>query len=155
MISPERLRSYPFFGGLNDAQIKAIAMIAEEETYKSGDILFQKGMPAESLYFLEDGCIDLYYYVNGAPSSEFEVEIPVGEINPHEPFSISALIEPHILTATARVSKPSRVIKIDAKALRALFRKDKRLAFLLTQKAAKTVIERLHATRIQLTSVLT
>jgi len=30
MISPELLRRFPFFNFMNDAQLKAVAMIAEE-----------------------------------------------------------------------------------------------------------------------------
>ncbi len=153
MISTERLHYYSFFSGLSEDQIKAIAMIAVEEIHQAGDILFQKGKPAEALYFLEKGYIDLYYYVNGAPSPEFPDGIPVGEITPGEPFSISSIIEPYILTATAKVYRTSKVIKIDAEALRELMQKDEHLAALLIQKAAKIVIQRLNASRLQLASV--
>jgi CRP-like cAMP-binding protein len=150
MISTELLRHYPFFGSLNDDQLRAIAMIAEEVTLENGETLFQEGQPADALYFLEEGCIDLYYTVVESPSLGFQEGIPVGEINPGEAFSISALIEPHILTSTARASKPGRMIKIDAKALLQLFKTDQRLAYLMTQQAAKAVFERLHTTRVQL-----
>ncbi len=150
MISPELLRHYPFFHSLNDAQLRAIAMIAEEEHVETGVTLFREGQSAEKLYFLANGCIDLYYSVDESTSSEFRKGIPVGEINPGEPFSISALIEPNILSSTAYVSRPSQIIKIGAKPLMALFDKDRRLAYLLTYQAAKAVIERLYMTRIQL-----
>jgi len=150
MISPEILYRYPFFGGLDDAQLKAIAMIAQEEFLASGVTIFQEGQPAESFYFLEEGCVSLYYMGAGTTLEKYQEGIPVGEINPGEPFSVSAIIEPHVLTSTARVSKPSRVIKIEAEALQTLMEKDQRLAFILTHQAAKAVIERLHATRVQL-----
>ncbi|MGE5225113.1 MAG: Crp/Fnr family transcriptional regulator [Omnitrophica WOR_2 bacterium] len=150
MISPERLRQNPFFGGLTADQLRSIAMIAIEETHPSGTVLFEKGQPAEALYFLLEGCVDLYFTVSDSPPLDFPDGIPVGEVNPGEPFSISALIEPHILTSTARLSRPSRVIKIETTALFALFKKDKRLAFLLTQQAARAALERLEATRVQL-----
>ena len=150
MISPERLRLYPFFRSLNDAQLSAIAMIAEDETLPAGVTLFQKGQLAEALYFLEDGRIDLYYTTADKSPSDIRKGISVGEINPGEPFSISALIEPYALSATAYVSRPSRIIKIKAKALQSLFDKDRNLAYYLTYQAAKAVINRLHATRIQL-----
>ena len=73
-------------------------------------------------------------------------------IYPGEPFGISSLIEPHIFTSTAFASQPSRVITIEADRLRELFQKDKRLAYILTNSAAKAAIERLHATLIQLTA---
>ncbi len=41
MISPELLRRYPFFGFLGDAQLKAIAMIAEESTYEKDQPIFE------------------------------------------------------------------------------------------------------------------
>ncbi len=150
MISPERLRQNPFFRGLTDDQLRSIAMIATEETHPGGVILFEKGQPAEALYFLLEGCVDLYFTVSNSPPLDFPQGIPVGEVNPGEPFSISALIEPHILTSTARLARPSRVLRIETKALLALFKKDKRMAYLLTQQAARAALERLDATRIQL-----
>ena len=125
-------------------------MIAEEETISSGVALFQKGDPADALYFLQNGRVELYYAALGATSSNVEKGILVGEINIGEPFSISALIEPHVLSSTAYIARTSRIIKIDALALRALFEKDRHMAYLLTYQATKAVIERLYATRVQL-----
>ncbi len=150
MISPESLRRYPFFGGLTQAQLASIAMIATQETYPAGATLFEKGLTADTLYFLEEGSIDLYYPVKGKNPSKFPEGILISEINPGEPFSISALIEPYILTSTARAAKTSQVIKIESKSLRALFKTDKHMGYLLTQQATKAAIERLDATRVQL-----
>ncbi len=150
MISPETLRYYPFFGGLDDDQLKAIAMIAEEVDFQGGETLFHAGDPAVDLYFLETGSVDLYYPVQETPSGGEPSGILVGEINPGEPFSISALIEPHILTSTARVSRPSRVIKINARKLRRLFKTNPRMAYLLTRRVARVALERLQATHTQL-----
>ena len=150
MISPESLRRYPFFGGLTQSQLASIAMIATQETYPAGVTLFQKGLSADTLYFLEEGSIDLYYPAQGKNPSSSPDGILVSEVNPGEPFSISALIEPYVLTSTARAAKTSRVIQIEAKSLRALFKADKRMGYLLTQQATKAAIERLDATRVQL-----
>lgn len=150
MISPELLRRFPFFGNLENSQLVAISIIAEEETFNSGDKIFQEKSPAESLYLLEDGSIDLYFTVVDNFHPELRQEFSVGEINPGEPFGISALIAPYILTATARVSSPSRVIRINAVALRATMDADQSLAYALMQKIAKAAIDRLNDTRIQL-----
>jgi CRP/FNR family cyclic AMP-dependent transcriptional regulator len=150
MISPELLRRYPFFGELTEDQLRAIAMIAETEPLESGTVLFRKGRPAQALYFLEAGCIDLFYSLSESTNEGQPEGIPVGEINPHEPFSISALIEPYVLTSTAWVSRPSQVIVIDAQKLRALFKKDHRLAYRLLRQTARAAIARLQATRVQL-----
>lgn len=149
MISPELLRRYPFFSCLDDAQQKAVAMITEEISVPAGIVLFEEGQPAAALYFLLEGGVDLYFNVpgeEGAPGKEFWA----GEINPGEPFGISALIEPYRLTAMARTSAPSRILKIDAAALRALCEVDHRMAYAMIRQVAKAAMERLHATRIQM-----
>lgn len=155
MISPELLRRYPFFGLLTDDQLREVAIIATEETIDRGTVIFWEGEPAETLYFLLEGCIDLYYTVGEQKHRSPEKGIPVGEINPGEPFGISALIEPHMLTSTAFVSASSRVVKIDSAALRAQLKKDRKLDYLFTLQAAKAAISRLTATRIQLAAAWT
>lgn len=150
MISPELLRRFPFFGNLENSQLIAISIISEEETYKSGEEIFREGSPAETLYLLEDGGIDLYFTVIDSFHPELRKEFSVGEINPGEPFGISALIEPYILTATARVSSPSKVIRINASGLRATMDTDPALSCALMRKMAKAAIDRLNDTRIQL-----
>lgn len=150
MISTELLRQYPFFGLLNADQLREIAMISEQISFEEGEIVFEKDSPAEALYFLLEGTISLYYTGENDISQATWRGIPVGEVNPGEPFSISALIKPHILTSTAWCSNASRAIKINAVALRKLFKKDPQLAYALTLKAAQAAIERLHVTRVQL-----
>ena len=42
MISPELLRRFPFFGNLENSQLVAISIIAEEETFNSEDTIFSR-----------------------------------------------------------------------------------------------------------------
>ena len=93
-----------------------------------------------------EGSVDLYYAASGDPKDQ----VLVGEINPGEPFAISAMIEPYTFTATARVAAPSRVLRIDAKALRALCEVDCRMGYLLMKQIATMALERLHFARVQL-----
>jgi len=150
MTSPELLRRYPFFGLLSAKQLQSLAKIAQEVYFETGELIFEENEPADDLYFLEEGSIDLFYNIfdnHGAPLNK---EIPVCSINPGEPFSISALIEPYILTASAYSSKPSRVIRFDALALRQLFEQDCQVELILMRRIVQAAMERLHATRLQL-----
>lgn len=146
MVSPELIRRYAFFCCLDDAQQKAIAMITEEICCEKGTVFFEEGQPAGALYLLISGGVHLYFTVGGAAGKQ----LPADEINPGEPFGISALIEPYQLTATARATDRTRVLKIDGPALRALCEVDHRLGYALMRAAAKAALERLHYTRIQL-----
>jgi len=150
MISPELLRRYPFFGYLNDLQLKAVSMIAEEEDVESGTIVVREGDSAADLYFLTKGGLDLFYTVSEEFKPETAREFFIEEINPGEILGISTLIEPRVFTASARASADSHLIRIDGKSLQALFDEDKDLAFIFMRQVAKTAMERLHATRVQL-----
>ncbi|MCC7353464.1 MAG: cyclic nucleotide-binding domain-containing protein [Anaerolineae bacterium] len=150
MISPELLRRYPFFALLDDPHQKAIAMITDEVSFANREVIFKENQPAQALYLLLEGSIDLYFTVEEEYRPELRKEFVVGEINPGEPFAISALIEPYVLTSSARAANASRVLKIDAAALRALCEVDCRLGYTLMKHAAKAALERLHFTHVQL-----
>ena len=150
MISPELLKRYPFFGPFSELHLQEIAMISEEFTATKGLMLFEEGNPADALYLLIDGSVDLYYRSQEEFRQKVVKQFLVGEINPGEVFGISVLIEPYIFSATAHVSQPSQYIRIDGKGLRALVEKDSNVGCLLMRQINKVLMERLSYTRIQL-----
>lgn len=151
MISPELLRRYPFFGFLDDRQLKAVAMIAEDIYLEKGELLFEADSPAAAMYLIVDGCIDFYYVVTDRNGFEARREFYLGEHGPGEIIGISALIEPYVYTTAARVSSPGLdVVRIEGAALRALCEVDIELAYGLVRQTARLALERLHDTRILL-----
>ena len=150
MISLELLQRFPFFSFMNNKELKAIAMIAQELQLQPGDILFETNTPADALYFLIQGNLPYYILVTSERIPDYRQEYFVGYLNPEEIFGISALIEPYSYTATLRADKPCRVIKIEAPALRALCEIDPQLSIGLMKAVARAAMERLSMTRFQL-----
>ncbi|MBI5563864.1 MAG: cyclic nucleotide-binding domain-containing protein [Chloroflexi bacterium] len=150
MISPELLRRYPFFGFLSELQLEALAMLAEEVEVEQGATLFHNDQPADGLYLLVEGGVDLYYVVTDRDDPRRVKEFFISEISAGEILGISALIEPHIYTSTARASSRSEVVKIEASGLRALCEADAQLSNGLMKATARVAMERLHDTRVQL-----
>lgn len=150
MISPELLRRYPFFGPLSDEQLKAVAMLADQESVGSYTILLEEGKKADTLYLLMEGSLSLFYLVEDERQPNLRKEFPVGDINPGEPFGISALIEPHVLTSSVRADTLCQVIRIDAQALKDLCEQDCDLGYTLMKQIARAAMDRLNSTRIQL-----
>ena len=150
MISPEILRRYSFFRQLSDEQMKGLAMISNEVQYGDKETILEEGDPANVLYFLLEGSVDLFYVVEQNFHSDRRKEVLVGEINPGEPFGISTLIEPFEFTSTARSSGDSRVIRIEIEGLRKLLDEDSAFEILMLRRIGKAALERLNATRIQL-----
>ncbi len=146
MLSPEVLQRYPLFADLDDIQRKAIGLIAKEEVFDRGATIFEEGQPAENLYILMEGCVDLYY----AASAEVGHRFLVTEVAVGEPFGFSALLEPGALTATAKTRASCRVLKIKGVELRALCEVDADLGYTLMRQSAKSIMGRLHAARVLL-----
>jgi CRP-like cAMP-binding protein len=150
MVSPELLSRYRFFSFLNPTQLKKIAKIAKEETYGRGDIVFKQNERAENFYIVLVGSIELYFLVEVEYHPELRKELRFRVIYSGETFGISAFIEPHVLTSSARAIEPSRVIKIEAAPLLEMCQKDDNLAYALIYQVAKAAMDRLNATRLQL-----
>lgn len=150
MISPELLRRYPFFGTLSDEQLRQIAMIADEESHDAGKILRKEKTPANDLFLLIKGSVDLLFTIDEEYHPDRHKEFIFDEINPGEVFGISAMIEPHVYTSSVRSASPVEVVHIDGVALRQLCAEDLRLACHMYAQVAKLALERLNATRVQL-----
>jgi len=146
MISLELLRRYPFFAGLDEAELKALAMISEEVCAPTGTILFEEGQTADALFLLLSGSVDLSF---NSPLGNSE-QIHIGEVNPGEPFAVSALIPPHMLKHTARAGNAVHTLKITVAPLRAICEKNTRVGYVVMRQVAEAAMERLHFTRVQL-----
>jgi len=150
MISPELLRRFPFFSFMDDKQLKAVAMIAEEKNYDNEVEIVVYNSPADKLFFLVEGNASYYYIVTSEHDPYYKQEYFISDFNPGEIFGISALIEPYVFTASVRAEKNCHLIEIDASALRALCEVDMQLSCGLMRAVAKAAMERLQHTRVQL-----
>lgn len=150
MVRPEILLRYPILNLLQADQMEAIAMAAQEESFSAGTLVFKELQPADSLYILLKGSIELYFTVEVEYHPELSKELHFSLIEPGEVFGISAIIEPHILTSSARTISDSQVIKIDATPLRELMNQDQDLAYAIIQEIANLALQRLNQTRLQL-----
>ncbi|HSB00262.1 MAG TPA: cyclic nucleotide-binding domain-containing protein [Anaerolineales bacterium] len=150
MISLGLLQRFPFFSFMNEKQLKALTMIAEELKLEPGDVLVEANAPANALYFVTKGNLPYYMVVTSEHIPDYRQEYFVGYINPEEIFGISALLEPYCYTATMRADKPCTVIKINAPALRALCEVDPQLSVGLMKAVAIAAMERLEMTRVLL-----
>ena len=147
MVSPELLRRYPFFAMLNDEQLKAIAMIAEEKSYPKDTLLVKENTTATVLSLLIEGDIDLIFSGGGEGAI---VNALVGSIAPGEVYGVSSLIEPYRYTATARATMPVKVVEINSTALRTLIDKEEKLGCAVMRNLAAAVLERLKYTQVEL-----
>lgn len=146
MISIETLRAYPFFERLSPKQAEALIPLVMEETISYGGVFFEEGQPANYLFLLTRGSVDLFFKMPDDPRHR----VLAGEIDRVEPFGISALIEPHTYAMTARAGTECHVLRIDGASLRGLMDRDATMGYALLRETVKASMERMHFAQLRL-----
>jgi len=159
MISPELLRRYQFCAGLSYEQIVTLAKMGQELNVEAGHTFFCEGDTLAKFYLVVEGAAALIIEV---PDQAVEQklsdqllgdlqtkEIVITALGPGEMFGWSALIPPHQATTSGKATTPCRVIAIDSPPLLQLFKDDCQFGYLMIQKTAQIVRERLQALRIE------
>jgi CRP-like cAMP-binding protein len=149
MISPELLRKSTFFGHLSEANLIALAKIASQERYEAGDLVFREGMPADKLYLILSGQIDLVIQIDAGGMTAVVDNLGSGDV-----VGWSTIVEPFRYTASGECGLPTSVVAIDSQALRELIETDHDLGCKIYRKVMDVVARRLHDTRLRLTSLL-
>lgn len=129
MISPETLRRYSFFAGLDPAVLKEIAMLSSEVTFQAGEWLFHQGDPAEAFYLILEGAVDLQLNLDEAGTRRVDMcRLVEGDV-----VGWSALVEPYIYTLGALAFRPTRLAKLDGAAMRDLMSRDPAVGYPIMQ----------------------
>lgn len=151
MVSPEALERFSFFDGLSQEELRSLSAIAEQVLFQRSEFIFREGEPADALYLLRDGWVDIVINTSG----EGDRQELVTTLTPGEIFGWSAVVEPHIYTASALCASPVEAIRFGGAGLLALFEANPRLGCLLTRKICRVISDRLRAARLQATSLFT
>jgi CRP-like cAMP-binding protein len=159
MISSEHIRRYPLSSGLNFDQITTLAAVADEWTVPAGQYFFHEGDKLRELFFVMEGDVDI---VVGIPDrnhvqqvaeqivGNFVTEdVAISNVGPGQLFAWSALIPPHVSTAGARAAAPTRVLAFDCEELLRIFQEDQEFGYLMLQKVANVIRQRLRDQQIQ------
>ncbi len=152
MISPERLRFYPFFGNFPHKNLVQLADIAEEMIVHPGDIIFREGEEIDHIYLIESGAVGLSiaipargvtHSVSDQLTGKLETEeIVISALDRGDVFGWSGLVPPHHSTATARALTESHLLAFDCDQLRDLFREDCRFGYIMMMKIGQVIRQR-------------
>jgi CRP-like cAMP-binding protein len=147
MVSADILKGYTFFKGFTDEQIKKLADIATQESYKADFMLWKKGDTAKSLYFLEGGNVVLFLDAyRGTTMPPLWVSIAL--IKKGDVMGWSSVIKPYVYTLGARCIDDTKAIVFEGAKLRKLLNRDSKLAHKFMHATAKVIATRLNHTEI-------
>jgi len=141
------VKEHAFFADLTDDFCKLVCGCAKNVRFEAGDYLFREGDPADQLYVVREGRVAMELSAPGHGSMTFQT-VGEGEI-----VGISWLIPPYRWTYDAKALERIRAIAIDATCIRRKCEDDHDLGYELMKRFVPVIIERLHATRLQMLDV--
>lgn len=147
MISPELLRRYPYFADVSEDALKEVAMISEEISGAAGATLFQQGDPADWLYVLTEGEIDLQYELGSGELRTVDTLV-AGDLAVW-----SAVVEPYRCTASGTMRQDCKLLAIQGAKLRELMETNHDLGYRLLLSVTKLLATRLEGARVQLATM--
>jgi CRP-like cAMP-binding protein len=150
MLTPEMLSQSGLFEGLTEERLRAVVGISEEVMCQQGEILFWEGDPAESIYILLEGEINVYVQLSSRPE-----RVTVSIISqPYQALGWSGLVAPHAYTASGLCETDSRLVAIDGEALMEVLRGDPAMGFVVMGRIAEVMSSRMRNTRSALLKTL-
>jgi len=141
------IAEHPLFAGLDDAFLELVTGCAKNTRFNAGAYLSHEGEPANDIYLIRYGQVSLEISAPGRGRMSFMT------VGPGETIGLSWLVPPYRWTYDARATDLVRAISIDATCLRTKCESDHHLDYEVMKRLAPVIVDRLHATRLQLLDV--
>jgi CRP-like cAMP-binding protein len=109
------LSNSPLFRGVDPAQLRLLALVAEKRVFHDGEELMHHGEEGHSAYVLIDGAAEVFVLVGGR-------ETPVAFLSGNEIVGEMALLTDLPRTATVRARGRVEALRIDRETLLRLLR---------------------------------
>ena len=137
----------PVFEGLTKDQLAFVAGCGKNVTFDAGERLFREGDDANTFFLIRHGLVALDTF------SPHRGAITLDTVGPEEIVGWSWLLPPHHWHFTGRAVEEVRAIQFDGLCLRGKCEADPVLGYLLLQRFAAVLVDRLQATRFRLLDV--
>jgi CRP-like cAMP-binding protein len=136
-----------FLAGLTERAQQKFLSLAETFHFRAGEVIFRQDDPARYLYLIKKGDVSIELHV---PTRGARQIVTVG---PGELFSWSAVVAPHLETATARAMEETEVLGIRGDHLLQSCKKDCPFCTEIYRALAGLISSRLRATRLQVLDI--
>ena len=139
MVSIQVLKGFELFKGLDDSELTKIAELCRERSLDEGALCFVQGRRATELHLCCSGKVHIVLKV-------YDMEITVHTVKTGEVFGWSALVEPHIYTASAKCAGKVEEIYIERPDLMNLFEQEPLTGYVVMTNLSALVSSRLTET---------
>lgn len=133
------LKEAAVFKDFTSQELIEISKICQRVAFKSGERIFEAESPAEYLYIVSQGAVELRFKVTHYFASK---EITLDRKFNGDAFGWSALTEPYIYTLSALTMQDSKLLKFKANDIMKLCTDNNHLGYHLMKNIAEIIGER-------------
>jgi CRP-like cAMP-binding protein len=148
MISPEILRRYSFFAGLDEAFMKKLAMAGEEVVLADGVWLFHEGDRADSFFVIVRGSVQLKARLPGGRYTDLE-SLVEGDL-----VGWSAVCDPNFYTYSAFTPTGARLLRMSGQSVREAMQDNPEMGYRLMCQFSQVIGKRLTNLRARFVSLV-
>jgi carbon-monoxide dehydrogenase iron sulfur subunit len=130
------LRNAPLFRVLDDDSLTAIEELLAEKTCPEGTVIFAEGDPADALYVIVRGGVQVSKRMQSGR------EVPLTHLGPGDVFGEMGVIEDQPRMATVTTTEPSKLLALSREGFRSLLLEHPRISFRMLQVLSRRVRER-------------
>ena len=112
-----QVRSLGLFESMSDSNFETLMQAAYLQTFPTQLELISEGDPADFLYVVIEGCVELFAHSGGREST-------MGMVHPVGTFILAAVLKDAVYLMSARTSKRSRILLLPSESVRDLFLRD-------------------------------
>ena len=116
-----QVRSLELFESMSDSNFDLLMQAAYLQTFPAQLELITEGDPADFLYIVIEGCVELFARSNGR-------ETTMGMVHPVGTFILAAVLKDAVYLMSARTCKRSRVLMVPSEDIRQVFQRDEAFA---------------------------
>ncbi len=138
------LKQHPFFKGLDAETYELLDGCGANEVFNEGDMVFREGQPADKLYLIRVGEVDLQH---GGPGGDIT---PIQTLRDGDVLGWSWLVPPYSWRFSAQAKKRTRLISLDANCLRNKCDENHDVGYAIAMRIATVVLDRLTALRLKM-----
>jgi len=147
----DEVKNSELFSSLDPDQLDKIVTMCRGSSFKEGSRIFTEGSEATELYILTEGSVALEMELKPLPDRP-AIPTAVEVVRRGGILGLSAVVEPHVYSLSARCMSNCTALAIKGDLLRKRLADDPRLGYEVMKQLSRLIMVRLAETRLRLTS---
>jgi len=141
----------PLFDGLTSEQCQQVLALAEETSFKAGDLIVEQGRELPQLWILIEGEVEVFRQVDPKDPKNL---LTLATLTPHANFGEMSFFHPAPHSANVRAKSAVKLLRIDRPPFDELMRRESVAAYKIAANTVQTLAERMRRMDLWVTELM-